>query len=279
MCNHEVVFKMTIARRPPNVQDRQSGKADRPQQLAIPAPAPSTPLDGFRVRESARAKRMSIHVSPHVGVEVVVPRATSAARVARFVEEHRGWIERTRRSLADTPCPAFDLALPERIELAAIDGAWDVVLEAAPTRGVQVHEQPGQLRVRGPVHDEDACRRGLQSWLAGKGRTYLVPWLTRLASHYGFTWRRVQIRGQKTRWGSCSSRGTISLNYSLLFLSPPLVRYLMLHELTHTRVMAHDERFWSLLTAMEPRARSLDGQMNDAWREIPGWAMARRSLS
>jgi predicted metal-dependent hydrolase len=243
-------------------------------QLELAAPA-AAGLDGFRVRESARAKRMSIHVSPHSGVEVVVPRATSAARVANFVEEHRHWIERTRSKLAAAPCAAFDISVPAHVQLRAIDGAWRVVRDPSAARGVQLHEQPGQLRLGGAVEDDDACRRRLQAWLAGKGRTYLVPWLARLASHYGFTYGRIQVRGQKTRWGSCSSRGTLSLNYALLFLEPPLVRYLLLHELTHTRVMSHDERFWSLLCAMEPRARSLDARLNEAWRDIPGWAMAR----
>lgn len=255
---------------------RSQGANAAPEQLRLPEQSPSL-LEGLSVRESKRAKRLSIHVSPLGGVEVVVPRATSAARVQRFVDEHRPWIERTRRRLTATPCAAFDDSLPERIELAAIDSAWDVVLapDAAAARRLCLQEGPRTLRLEGAVSDADACREQLRRWLALKGRTYLVPWIARLAAHHGFSHGRIQVRGQKTRWGSCSSRGTISLNYSLLFLPPPLVRYLMLHELSHTRVMAHDERFWSLLSAMEPRARQLDRQLNDAWRDIPGWAIAR----
>lgn len=248
------------------------------RQLALPGTHRGTDgVDGLSVRESTRAKRMSIHVSPHRGVEVVVPRATSPVRVARFVEEHRGWIERTRRRLRATPCAAFDDSLPERIDLRAIDAAWDVSVgpPKAQARRVHLHEQPGMLRLKGNVDDLDACRNVLRRWLAEKGRTHLVPWIARLGRHHGFAHGRIQVRGQKTRWGSCSSRGTISLNWSLLFLSPSLVRYLMLHELAHTRVMAHDERFWSLLCAMEPRARQLDRQLNDAWRDIPGWVIPR----
>jgi predicted metal-dependent hydrolase len=254
---------------------QEQGAEHQGRQLELPeAPEPAG-LDGFRVRESTRAKRMSIHVSPHAGVEVVVPRATSSARVARFVEEHRAWIERTRSKLLSSPCAAFDTSLPQRVDLRALDATWDVRHEPDPRQDVRIDEAPQQLVLRGRLEDEALCRRRLQAWLAAKGRTYLVPWLARLAAHHGFSYRRIQVRGQKTRWGSCSSRGTLSLNYSLLFLEPALVRYLILHELTHTRVMAHDERFWSLLCAMEPRARALDAQLNDAWREIPGWAMAR----
>ncbi len=247
----------------------------RAQQLALPEPARG--LEGFRVRESARAKRMTIHVSPHSGVEVVVPRATSAGRVQRFVAEHSAWIERTRDRLAAMPCAAFDVALPETVELRALEASWALSVESAPGQAgrVLLYERAGALVLRGDVDDAEACRRRLREWLAAKGRTYLVPWIARLASRHGFRHGRIQVRGQKTRWGSCSSRGTLSLNYALLFLEPALVRYLMLHELAHTRVMAHDERFWRLLTGLEPRARQLDRQLNDAWRDVPGWAIAR----
>ncbi|MEO0972900.1 MAG: SprT family zinc-dependent metalloprotease [Pseudomonadota bacterium] len=255
------------------------GADPRPQgrQLALPEAANDSGLAGFRVRESTRAKRLSIHVCPHNGVEVVVPKSTSAARVERFVEENRAWIERTRSRLAATPCAAFDHSLPSRIDLRAIDGAWDLRLDDEPGHGagVSLRETATELVLRGVVADADCCREALRRWLAAKGRTYLVPWIARLAKHHGFAHGRIQVRGQKTRWGSCSSRGTISLNFSLLFLDPSLVRYLMLHELAHTRVMSHSERFWSLVSAMEPRARQLDQQLNDAWRDIPGWAIAR----
>lgn len=244
-------------------------------QLSLPDAEPSNIMEGLRIRESARAKRLSIHVCPHRGVEVVVPRATSAARVQRFVEEQRAWIEKTRARLVATPCAAFDQSLPERIDLRAIEAAWTLSLEPqGDSTQVRLNESASRIVLRGDTQDA-RCRELLRRWLAAKGRTYLVPWIARLASHHGFEHGRIQVRGQKTRWGSCSSRGTLSLNYSLLFLEPPLVRYLMLHELAHTKVMSHSERFWSLLCAMEPRARQLDRQLNEAWRDIPGWAIPR----
>ncbi|MEM9386821.1 MAG: SprT family zinc-dependent metalloprotease [Pseudomonadota bacterium] len=248
-------------------------------QLALPEHQPTgNVLEGLRIRESTRAKRLSIHVCPHKGVEVVVPRATSAARVQRFVEEHRGWIEQTRARLIASPCAAFDQSLPDRVDLRAIDAAWRVLLEpeeSALEGRVRLSESATDLILRGNTGHTGRARDELRRWLAAKGRTYLVPWTARLAKHHGFEHGRIQVRGQKTRWGSCSSRGTLSLNYSLLFLEPSLVRYVMLHELAHTRVMSHSDRFWALLCAMEPRARQLDRQLNDAWRDIPGWAIPR----
>ena len=79
------------------------------------------------------------------------------------------------------------------------------------------------------------------------------------------------VRRQRTRWGSCSSRGTISLNVCLLFQRPEVVRYLMIHELCHRRHMNHSKRFWSLVTSFEPGWKPLDVELLQGWRHVPAW--------
>ena len=79
------------------------------------------------------------------------------------------------------------------------------------------------------------------------------------------------IRRQRTRWGSCSTRGTISLNCCLLFQRPAVVRYLMIHELAHTLHMNHSRRFWHCVARHCPEYRSLDRELLDGWRRVPDW--------
>jgi predicted metal-dependent hydrolase len=81
----------------------------------------------------------------------------------------------------------------------------------------------------------------------------------------------MQIRGQSGRWGSCSSNKTLSLNYKLLFLEPELVRYLIIHELAHTRHMNHSARFWRTVGEFEPRYKELDQEIGESWRDVPAW--------
>lgn len=71
--------------------------------------------------------------------------------------------------------------------------------------------------------------------------------LAELAKQHGFKYTKVSIRSQRTRWGSCSSRGTISLNIKLAALPPDLTDYILLHELVHTRVPNHSPKFWKEL--------------------------------
>ena len=96
----------------------------------------------------------------------------------------------------------------------------------------------------------------------------------REAARIGREPQAVQIRLQRTRWGSCSSAGTVSLNAGLLFLDAAVVRYLLVHELCHLISMSHSRRFWRAVERHEPDYRALDRRLADAWMAVPAWVYA-----
>lgn len=227
------------------------------------------PAPALTVRHSRRARRLSVRVFVTGRVEVVVPPRTSERSVREFVWRHRDWIERRReRAQREQPSPAA--FPPAALELAAFGERW--ALRAAPGRGrarlVQV--APDTLEIRGTV-DDAALRRLLRAWVSARAAARLGPWLESLARGAGFTYTRMVVRRQRTRWGSCSTRGTISLNACLAFQPPAVVRYLLLHELAHTRHMNHSSRFWRLVAEHEPDWRPLDRELTAGWRHVPGW--------
>lgn len=75
----------------------------------------------------------------------------------------------------------------------------------------------------------------------------LINRLKRLAEKHGFTYNKVSVRSQRTRWGSCSHKNNISLNVKLVLLPVDLIEYVMLHELVHTRIHSHHKTFWAEL--------------------------------
>jgi predicted metal-dependent hydrolase len=226
--------------------------------------------DRWTVRVSGRARRLSVRVYPGGRVEVVVPPGASAAAVQKFVGTHRQWIHRRVEDLSTTA--AVDESLPATMALPAIGRHYSVEYRHCATADARVRiAGENVLIVSGALHDERAVVGALRDWLAELAREELGSELARVAAAGGFHYARAQIRRQRTRWGSCSANGTVSLNMCLLFLRSQVVRYLLVHELCHTRHMNHSARFWALVASLEPDYRELDRELLRGWQSVPGW--------
>ncbi len=93
-------------------------------------------------------------------------------------------------------------------------------------------------------------------------RKLLIDRLDQLAQKHGFAYNRVFIRNQKTRWGSCSTKNNINLNVNLVRLPDDLIDYTILHELVHTRIKNHSQRFWDQMDALLGDARKIDKKLS-----------------
>ncbi|MCK4710477.1 MAG: M48 family metallopeptidase, partial [Gammaproteobacteria bacterium] len=111
----------------------------------------------------------------------------------------------------------------------------------------------------------------LRNWLRNKAKQVLPPMLAQIASEFDFEFNKTSIRSQKSRWGSCSSSGTISLNDQLLFMPVETVRYLMIHELCHTQHMNHSYKFWNLVESCCMDYRQHDHILSKGREKVPGW--------
>jgi predicted metal-dependent hydrolase len=96
-----------------------------------------------------------------------------------------------------------------------------------------------------------------------KGADTLVRELNKLAARHGFRVRKVTVRNQKTRWGSCSADNCISLNINLIHLPLKLLYYVLLHELLHTRIKNHSREFWNELDHLIGNAKALRAQLHE----------------
>ena len=223
----------------------------------------------WRVRVSRRARRMSIRVMAGGNVEIVVPPWMRPRAIEQFVHHHRNWVDRKVREYRFRS-PAGLESLPEAIELAACEDLWRVRARAGIRTALSADASNRVLEVNADARQGEV-RQQLRQWLMSRARIVLVPWAEQLAAETGLTVGRVQVRRQRTRWGSCSPTGTISLNCCLLFQSAAVVRYLLLHELCHTRHMNHSRRFWRLVARHEPDYRALDRALGRGWQNVPAW--------
>lgn len=235
-------------------------------------------LPAYQVRESGRAKRPSVTVCLHEGIVVTVPKHFNQKRLPALLAEWQPWLQRQlaqvqkqQRALA----PEMQQAVPERVRLPALGREWNVQRVAGSGSGVRLRETDTSLLLVSAIRSDEEHRAALLRWLSRQARQHLEPLTRKLAGTHGFSFKKISIRGQRTRWGSCSSTGTISLNYYLMFLAPELVNAVVMHELCHTRHMNHGPRFHALVEALVPGHRSLDQRINAGWQEIPAWAWRR----
>jgi predicted metal-dependent hydrolase len=198
---------------------------------------------------NARARRYLLRLRPDGTARVTIPRGGSQAEARAFVERHHGWLaEQLQKQQARPRHPA----------------TWNVGSEIW-LRGEAVRIEsvaPGKisfgtetLAVKDAAAD---LRPAIEKFMRLLATRELPPRVRELAAQNIFSVQRVTVRNQKSRWGSCSRRGTISLNWRLI-QTPEFVRdYIILHELAHLRHMNHSERFWSEVKRLCPDYRTAE---------------------
>ncbi len=244
---------------------------ERAGQLELPL---AGAVPDYTVRRSRRARYLSVSVTPQHGVLVTLPTRVARSAVEPFLARHRVWLESELQRLDEHPSARERGRLPAHIELPALDRSLQVEYRRTAAVVVRVHERDDMLQVRGAAADKPAVCAALQRWLARSARPALTSRLAQLSAEHALPFRRCAIRGQRTRWGSGSTTGDISLNYKLLFLRPALVDYVLLHELAHTRHADHSPRFWRCLESLLPGCRELHQELRHAPALVPWWAEA-----
>ena len=246
---------------------RQAEQMSLDFSAAGSTPSPVEPP--VRLRRSARARHLQIRVSPWAGVEVIVPGRRTPREVEEFVASHRGWIRHAWQRLLKEYPEAGSLRLPERIVVPLVNASWQVRY----TDTARLRESADTLEV--PRGDIVATALKLQRWMKKKAALALPARMERWCERTGLRPDKVVIRGQATRWGSCSTRNTISLNFRLLFLEEQQIDCLLLHEICHLKHLDHGKRFWALMEKHMPGARERDRQLGEGWKDVPPWALVK----
>lgn len=224
----------------------------------------------YTVRKSKRAKRLRLTVTRRKGIEIVIPYYTPYRAAETMMLEQRSWIEQELQkiqaeSLIDNP-----KKLPQEIYLRCIEQLWQVNYQADDKRLRVKKIAPLTLLVSGELNISN-CQDILITWLKKQAKKILNPWLHELSLETNLPFTSLTIRGQTTRWGSCSSKKAINLNYKLLFLPDKLVEYVLLHELCHTVHLNHSEKFWHLMQKIDDNSKKIDTESRKAQKYVPAW--------
>lgn len=203
------------------------------------------------VRRHPAARRMTLRVSrTRRAVIVTLPMQCDLDAAGRFVSIHIEWVRERLGSLPE-PVAFRDGAV---IPLRGVPHGIASTGRARRGRVVAIERAPcGLARLCVSGEPEHVSRR-LRDWLAAEARRDLDERVQSHAANLGLRPKRIVVRDQVSRWGSCSTTGALSFSWRLVLAPPHILDYVAAHEVAHLGEMNHGARFWALVRRTMPAA-------------------------
>ena len=223
-------------------------------------------IDYTIVRSARRKKTLEITLDPEIGVLVRSPARTSRKEIATLVHRRAGWILRKSAEAAEPPSAR---RFADGETMPYLGSEYPIVNALTSDNSLMLNLVDGAFRISAPGHigEEEriaASREVFERWYRQQAER-LLPDI--VANWQGKVSRRkpsrVLIRSQRKRWGSCSSDGSIRLNWRIVMAEPALIDYLVVHELAHLEVMDHSPRYWAHVERVLPDYRARRKRLNE----------------
>ena len=242
------LLKRTLPRVPTPVRERMHDVAGR-----------SLPL---RIVENDRARRLTLRIDAGGrGLRITVPPGIAQGEVERFLNRHQGWLEQRLSKVPVRPQVRPGIKIPLR-------GVPHLIEHEPGTRGTVAILQ-GE---RGPtllIHgDRRHLARRIADFLKREAKREIEMLVVRHCAAIGKRAKAVRFKDTSSRWGSCTSDGNLSFSWRIMMAPPPVINYLVAHEVAHLKEMNHGPKFWKLCNELCP-----DTDRCKAWLKRNGGAL------
>lgn len=221
----------------------------------------------------SRRKTITLIVDPEEGVIVRVPERLTDSQIREIVREKFNWIIRKQEELKKIKSVNVKEfingeKLPFLGQLYKLE-----VIETVGTRGVSVALKDGKFQIKVPSNlkcenRREEIKRRLVEWYKKEARTKYKERVEHYRKKLGVSYNKISIRDQKTRWGSCSNKGNLNFNWRLIMAPPPILDYIVVHELAHFVHANHGDDFWKLVESVIP-----DYREKREWLRVNGYKL------
>ena len=223
-----------------------------------------------------RRRHVHILVNDEGTIEVRAPWRFSVRKAREVLRENAEWVLNSLDTARERLAQRTRLVTGTRIPL--LDGS--LRLDVRPQAQVDMFEcarswrgraerRGAVLRVSTASLGDDELRALIERWYRREAATFLAGRVEHYAPRLGVRPSRLTIRGQRSRWGSCSGRGTVSLNWRLMMVPGALADYVVVHELCHLRHMNHSPQFWAMVSGVIPDYRQRRHGLNALQGRLP----------
>jgi len=201
----------------------------------------------LRIVENDRARRLTLRIDAGgKGLRVTVPPGMPAREIDRFLERHRGWLEERLAKVPDRPKVRPGVKVPLR-------GVAHTIIHEPGLRGtveVGSDERGPTLVVYG---DRRHLPRRVADFLKREAKRDIEALVGKHTATVGRRAKSIRFKDTSSRWGSCTSDGSLSFSWRIMMAPAPVIDYLVAHEVAHLKEMNHGPRFWKLCRELCPR--------------------------
>lgn len=210
-------------------------------------------LDGrhvtYQLKRSLRARWARLEIQLHRGIRVILPLHAPESDAEKLIRSKSTWLLRNLKRFDRLRGIVPDRSFVSGERLPFLDDTLTLeVIRGLP----RVERHDLMLSVSLPRQDRRRVRVALEDWYVAQGEIELARRVEEITKRFGIKIRAVRITRARTRWGSCSSTGLISLNWRLMLAPSTIVDYLIAHELSHVGHRNHSPRFWARVAELHP---------------------------
>jgi len=218
------------------------------------------------LERNPRSKNLKIKIHPEKGILVTMPLLCTEAYALNFVKNKEAWIKSslTKTARVKNKFTLFTETVVFKTRF------HELVIQKHSRQVLRFEVKLGKLTVFYPdftdVSDpkiQNFIRHAIIQTMKFEAKNYLPKRTLELANKFQLQVTEIKVRNNKTRWGSCSGKNSINLNIHLMRMPDPLIDYVILHELAHTKVKSHGKPFWQFLETLLPGAKLLDKKLNE----------------
>ncbi|MBS3651237.1 M48 family metallopeptidase [Pseudaminobacter sp. 19-2017] len=216
----------------------------------------------LRIVQNERARRLTLRIETGGrGLRVTVPPGLAGGEIERFLSRHQGWLEQRLSKLPDRPQVRPGIKIPVR-------GVPHLLVHEADKRGttkIRAGEAGPELVVYGdPLH----LPRRVADFLKREAKRDIEALVEKHTAAVGRRAKAIRFKDTSSRWGSCTSDGTLSFSWRIMMAPRPVINYLVAHEVAHLKEMNHGPDFWRLCEELCP-----DTERCKAWLKKNGNAL------
>jgi predicted metal-dependent hydrolase len=219
----------------------------------------------YAIRVSPRRQTLCLRLYPDGRLQVAAPAHARLADIRGFLSERSAWIQRKQRELQARPVAPAPVC-KDGARLPFLGGELVLRQRPAARRSLPAVCEAGALWVA--AVEPPRARALVEAWYRRAALDHVTQRVAHFAPQVGRAPARIRIRAQKTRWGSCSARGTISINWRLMQADAAIMDYVIVHELCHLLQPNHSSRFWREVGRVLPEYLRLRKRLRDFGRAV-----------